>query len=219
MRILRSLTVAGLLAPLLATLFVVPGSAHAGTPEAPEAAEVTLPAPTGPYRVGGTELHLVDRDRPDPWVPDRRRELMVSVFYPAGLAPAGSSPTQRYPRAPWMLPGAAEHFDQAVSPTLGIEPGEVDWAGARTHARTGAPARGGLGGGLDGLGGRPVVLYSPGFGVPRTAGTLLVEELASRGYVVVTVDHTYEASEVEFPGGRVEVARVPDPTPDVLKPG
>jgi dienelactone hydrolase len=30
-----------------------------------------------------------------------------------------------------------------------------------------------------------------------------VQDLASRGYVVITIDHTYEASEVEFPGGRV----------------
>jgi hypothetical protein len=30
-----------------------------------------------------------------------------------------------------------------------------------------------------------------------------VQDLASRGYVVVTIDATYEASEVEFPGGRI----------------
>lgn len=47
------------------------------------------------------------------------------------------------------------------------------------------------------------VLYSPGAGEPRTWGTTLVQDLASRGYVVVTVDPTYEASEVEFPGGRI----------------
>jgi hypothetical protein len=31
----------------------------------------------------------------------------------------------------------------------------------------------------------------------------VVQDLASRGYIVITIDHTYEASEVEFPGGRV----------------
>jgi pimeloyl-ACP methyl ester carboxylesterase len=39
----------------------------------------------------------------------------------------------------------------------------------------------------------------------REQGTALVEELASHGYVVVTVSHTYDAPEVEFPGGRVEL--------------
>jgi hypothetical protein len=48
-----------------------------------------------------------------------------------------------------------------------------------------------------------VVLYSPGSGDPRTWGTVLVEELASRGYVVVTIDHTYESPGVRFPDGKV----------------
>jgi len=48
-----------------------------------------------------------------------------------------------------------------------------------------------------------VVLYSPGAGDPRTWETTAVQDLASRGYVVVTIDHTYDSSEVEFPGGRV----------------
>lgn len=50
---------------------------------------------------------------------------------------------------------------------------------------------------------------APGGGNARTLGTALVEELASRGYVVVTVDHTYEAGEVEFPDDRVAVDQRP----------
>ena len=56
---------------------------------------------------------------------------------------------------------------------------------------------------------RPVVVFSPGFGVPRGLGSIMVAELASRGYVVVTVDHTYEAVGVEFPGGRLAVQTLP----------
>ncbi|MFE9068455.1 hypothetical protein [Streptomyces violaceusniger] len=41
---------------------------------------------------------------------------------------------------------------------------------------------------------RPVVLYSPGLGATRTLGTSTAEELAGRGYVVVTMDHTHETS-------------------------
>lgn len=57
--------------------------------------------------------------------------------------------------------------------------------------------------------GHPVVLFSPGYAAMRELGTTLVEDLASRGYVVVTIDHTYEAQIVEFPGGRLEVSRQP----------
>jgi predicted dienelactone hydrolase len=36
-----------------------------------------------------------------------------------------------------------------------------------------------------------------------------VEELASQGYIVVTIDHTHDAGDVEFPGGRVETLFLP----------
>ncbi|SEG20076.1 Platelet-activating factor acetylhydrolase, isoform II [Nonomuraea solani] len=146
---------------------------------------VTLPPPAGKYPVGTVALHLVDRSRPDPWVAGRAyRELMVSVWYPARRK-AG------LPTAPYMSPLAAADFGRTLAP------GEVDWAGATTHSQEGAP--------MDRTGGRlPVVLYSPGFRVPRTFGTTVVEDLASRGYVVVSVDHTYETAQVEFPGGRLE---------------
>jgi hypothetical protein len=66
-------------------------------------------------------------------------------------------------------------------------------------------------------GGRPLVLYSPGFGSSRDGNSVLVEHLVSRGYVVATIDHTYDGGKVEFPDGRVEVPAVPPVTPDVAE--
>ena len=40
---------------------------------------------------------------------------------------------------------------------------------------------------------------------------MLAIDLASHGYIVVTISHTYEAAEVEFPDRRVELARAEDP--------
>ncbi|MEV0386429.1 lipase [Nonomuraea sp. NPDC050643] len=153
--------------------------------------QVTLPPPAGKHPVGTVALHLVDRSRPDPWVEGRAyRELMVSVWYPARRR-AG------LPTAPYMPPLAAADFGRTLAAFLGVQPGDVDWAGATTHSQEGAP--------MDRAGGRlPVVLYSSGFRAPRTIGTTVVEDLASRGYVVVSVDHTYETAQVEFPGGRLE---------------
>lgn len=150
---------------------------------------VTLPAPTGPHRIGTVPVHLVDRSRPDPWVPAvRHRELMTSVWYPAREARRGQG------LAPYMEAGAAERWD-GLTPHR-IPQGTVDWRAVRTHARLGAP--------VDLRGGRfPVVLYSPGSADPRTWSTFLVEELASRGYVVITIDHTYESPGVRFPDGTV----------------
>jgi predicted dienelactone hydrolase len=47
----------------------------------------------------------------------------------------------------------------------------------------------------------PLVVLSPGVAFPRW--TTLAEDLASRGYVVAGVDHTYEAAPITFPDGRV----------------
>ncbi|MQA98543.1 MAG: alpha/beta hydrolase, partial [Streptosporangiales bacterium] len=49
----------------------------------------------------------------------------------------------------------------------------------------------------------PLVVLSPGFGNTRKTLTALAEDLASRGYVVAGIDHTYEAFGVTFPDGRV----------------
>ncbi|MFC7304028.1 alpha/beta hydrolase family protein [Streptomyces monticola] len=148
---------------------------------------VRLPQPTGPYRIGLTSLYLVDRARPDPWdaaLPFR--EVMATVFYPARSGGGGR-------RAPQMTPGAARAFADFVPfylhPQLPKE--GVDWAATLTHAHSGAPALPGR---------RPVLIYSPGGGDSRNLGTITAEELASHGWVVVTVDHPGDASEVEFPG-------------------
>lgn len=152
---------------------------------------VKLPAPSGPYRIGTMSLRLVDRSRPDPWVASPPyRELMISVWYPA-------LSTGRHRLAAHMQPGEAERFDAVVGPGLEIPRGTVAWAATRTHALQGAPAD-------TRAGRRPVVVYSPGAGDPRTWGTVLVEELASRGCVVMTIDHTYESPGVQFPDGSVK---------------
>ncbi|QFG20522.1 lipase [Actinomadura sp. WMMB 499] len=177
--------------------------AHAGAP-----AGFTLPPPTGPRAAGTTELHLVDAGRPDPWVPGRDRELMISVWYPVQRTGHDPGRGAGHRAAPYVRPGVARAFTEVDA--LGVfEAGTVDWAGARTHAAESAPAD-------SRRGERPVVLYSPGFGVPRALGTTIAEELVSRGYVVVTMDHTGETP-VEFPGGRVEPARLPEQTPDRIK--
>ncbi|GIH03770.1 esterase [Rhizocola hellebori] len=157
---------------------------------------VPLPVPTGPHRIGAVALRLVDASRRDPWVESIPfRELMVSIWYPA-MSRHGEL-------APYMQPAAAAHYDQGLAQQLPrYAAGVVDYAATPTHARLRAPM-------LKRRGGHPVVLYSPGGGNARTTGTVLAEQLASHGYLVVTIDHTYESAEVEFPGGRLAVDRRP----------
>ncbi len=165
----------------------------------PRHARLALPTPAGPYQVGTVSLHLIDRSRRNPFAASPPyRELMAGIWYPAQHA-------ARYPLARYMLPGAAARFGSPGGhgqQLLGVPPGKVDWAAIRTGGRVGAPvARQG--------GPFPVVLFSPDLEDPRALDTTLVQDLASRGYVVVTIDHTYDASEVEFPGGRVVGSQLP----------
>ncbi|MEU6595806.1 alpha/beta hydrolase family protein [Streptomyces flaveolus] len=151
---------------------------------------IRLAGPTGPAPVGAVELHLVDRSRTEPRSDTGApRELMVTVHYPAADV-RGHAPL------PWLPSGA----ERAVKARFG---GAVDgYALPWTHSADRAPARPGR---------RPVLLYSPGYTSDRTFNTLVVEDLVSWGYVVVTVDHPYDSGEVEFPDGRVVTRPEPDP--------
>jgi dienelactone hydrolase len=130
---------------------------------------------------------------------------MVSVWYPARN-------DSRYPLAPWIPHRAGVVFlDELISslPIGGMTPTpqqrshHVPLPGVGlpiTRAREGAPVR-------PSAHGYPVVLYQPGFGDVRELGTGLVSDLASQGFVVITMDDTYEATVVEFPNGRIVTPR------------
>ncbi len=190
----RLLLTAGLLAPAVtwttSSAAAAPSRTTAGAatfaPAAPGAAvrsritptvQLRFPRPTGPFPVGTTELHLVDAEPDDPYVPGRPRELMISVWYPADPRGPSQRRTSRRCTAQRVRRGRRDRA------TAAGRHGRLD---RRPHPRrTSAPVRPGR---------RPVVVFSPGFGVPRGLASIMVAELASRGYVVVTVDHTYEAA-------------------------
>ncbi|MFC5148112.1 alpha/beta hydrolase family protein [Streptomyces aureoversilis] len=215
----RAVLAAGALAATgLLSALVPPPDAHAAQATAKAPATTTdtataatatakstpgaLPAPTGPHAVGTVTRHLVDTARKDPWRPDRGdRQVAISLFYPADR----DRPADGRGPAPHMDPSSAAHFGSARgagSFNHHVRPDAADWASTRTHARVDAPvARGSRS--------LPVVLYSAGLGDPRTWNTGLAEELASRGYVVVTVDHTYDSSEVRLANGELAESVLP----------
>ena len=139
-----------------------------------------LPLPTGPLAVGRVSYDWVDRARFDIYAgnPQVRRELVVFVWYPAG-----PQPTAEF--APYLPP--------AWTPTaefLGI-----NVAGLRSHAAPDAPV-------APDSTAYPVLLLSPS-GFPPLMLSAIAEELASHGFVVVGVNHTYETTVTAFADGRV----------------
>jgi len=145
-----------------------------------------LPEPTGRRPVGITSLWLTDTSRPDPWATGvNARELMVSLWYPA-------MPSEG-PRARYMTPGESE-LQLTSRGITAVPPGVLSTV--RTNAASDAtPA------------GRqrtlPLVVLSPGFTNSRSVLTALAEDLASHGYVVAGIDHSYESFATAFPDGRV----------------
>ncbi|MFJ5925560.1 alpha/beta hydrolase family protein [Kitasatospora sp. NPDC092948] len=175
-RLLGAALALGAAAPLATAL---PARASAST-----APRLALPAPTGPFPVGTTPLHLIDTSRPSP-VPGLgpHRELMAGVWYPA--APA----TADLPLAPWLSDGAMRAFLADVG--FPLDPALAPL----TSARLGAP--------VHRTGRRlPVVVHSHGSGSHRGDHTVMVQELASHGYVVVAIDHLGNCFS-ELPDGRV----------------
>ncbi|MGV9692798.1 alpha/beta hydrolase family protein [Streptomyces sp. NPDC003444] len=110
------------------------------------------------------------------------RALMVTLHYPAARSGGGSP-------APYATREEARLLAEQLGPGVS---GDV-LARTRTHSRADVrPAPGH----------RPLVLLSPGFSVSRWTLTALAEDLASRGYVVASVDHAYESFGISLPGGR-----------------
>ncbi|MBE1501748.1 putative dienelactone hydrolase [Amycolatopsis lexingtonensis] len=141
-----------------------------------------LPAPTGDRPVGSTSVYLKDTSRPDPWVPSvPYRELMVSLFYPAA-SPDG--PKTRYLTA-------EESAALLTGSGLDVPPDLL----TTMVTNSVADAR---------PGGRhlPLVVLSPGYTKPRATLSALAEDLASHGYAVAVIGHTYENSGQSMPGGR-----------------
>lgn len=201
MRRTRRIAASGTLAIVLSLPLVLSAASAQAAGKAPSVSaatadvHLTLPRPTGPHAIGLSALDLVDSHRQDPWVPSvGPRQLMVSVFYPA--RPGTGAP------APYMTTQEAALLLQKQVPGAGIPPGTL--SGARSWARTGArPA----------LGRFPLLVLSPGFTLPRTTLTSLAEDLASRGYVVALVNHTYEDSGTTFPDGRTLTCTICDTLP------
>lgn len=152
---------------------------------------VKLPRPGGPFAVGTTEFHFTDSSRPEMHTanPLDRRELMVRAWYPAG-ADSKSEAVPYWPDAAmlrrainkdnWPYGWLASHLD--AIPTHSFR--DAPLAQAR-------PAY-------------PVLVFSHGLSLGRaTQNTVLLEELASRGYVIFSIDHPYDGLATVFPDGRI----------------
>ncbi|WP_445401458.1 alpha/beta hydrolase family protein [Streptomyces sp. LE64] len=170
-------------AGLAGTAVAQPASASGSTAPAVPTTAPRLPEPTGKHGVGSSVLHLVDRSRTDPWVPTADgRELLVTMHYPTARSAKGAP-------ARYATVEEAKAMVDGFAP--GVPAGQV--SRMRTHGKVNAPISKGR---------YPLVVLSPGFSGSRFTQTNLAEDLASRGFVVASVDHAYESFGTSMPDGR-----------------
>jgi dienelactone hydrolase len=137
-----------------------------------------LPPPTGRFAVGRTRREWTDTTRVDPYAaePSTPRSLVTWIWYPRSAVPEAS---------------AAVYVPPAWAPAaqiLGVETAEMS-----THSVDDAPL-------AADQAEYPVVLLSPS-GYPPLLLAGIAEELASHGFVVVGVNHTYETLVTPFADG------------------
>jgi len=138
-----------------------------------------VPSPTGPYRVGTRIVDLVDATRSDPYLANgAKRELLVRFWYPSAVG-RSCQPAEYTSSGVWNY---LAKLEKVPAPEV------------RTNSCQDASVATGT---------YPVVVFTPGYTGTFTDYTFLFEDLASRGYIVASVNHTLEATAVQFPDGRL----------------
>jgi predicted dienelactone hydrolase len=147
---------------------------------------LALPAPDGPHLVGSTSLSLIDEARDNSFfdMPDEKRELYVQIWYPGALA--ADQPTPRV-RTLWeeLHRGDLDRFTVFSKYLRGVD----------THSYADIPLS-------PAQPAYPVIVFSHGLGSFAEQSTLLMEHLASHGYVVVATTHPYTSMRVVLADGR-----------------
>lgn len=159
----------------------------------------TPPAPDGPYQVGVMSQMLVDSSRQEIYSgdPTEARRLMIQVWYPVDSC-AGK------PQAYWMP--EAEQVAPAIAGFLDLPGFFLDHL---KYVRQ--PSCEGVAVSQSGQA-FPVLLFSHGWSGFRNQTSFLMHHLASHGYVVAALDHSYGALLTVFPDGKV-AALNPDALP------
>jgi predicted dienelactone hydrolase len=138
-----------------------------------------LPKPSGPYCVGTRNLYFVDNDRPETFTPDPNdhREICARVWYPAE-APTGRKPVSYAENAKERGRILTRHTP--IPSFIFYHLSLVD-----THSYRDAEV-------LKGLQRFPIVIFSHAYWGGILQNTVLMEELASHGYVAVSIGHAHE---------------------------
>ncbi|OME87779.1 Platelet-activating factor acetylhydrolase plasma/intracellular isoform II [Paenibacillus sp. FSL A5-0031] len=153
-----------------------------------------LPKLDGPEKVGTQTFHFTDQNRDEVLTEDQsdKRELMVQVWYPTEKG-NNNKREALFPKDKEMF----KKYIQTYSNSLNLPDFVFDyWKYSKTNSYDNVEI-------LPSTSPYPLVLLSHGMGTSRVLHASQAENLASHGYIVVTIDHTYSTFATIFPDGRV----------------
>ncbi len=159
---------------------------------------VTFARPSGYYPVGRVDAFWVDSTRDETFSknPGDKRSLLLTIWYPSDTVSRGTLSTY-HPNPTILGKDVFEGLPGFLMSSL---------TRAKTHSVQNAP--------FNRREGRsPVLLFSHGYGGSRVQNTFEFEELASYGYIIVSIEHSYAAAGTVFPDGR----HIPNTTQDMIK--
>lgn len=143
--------------------------------------QIELPTPLGEHRVGVRQVLLTDPARRDPHAATAR-PIQIRIWYPAD--------TVTGPTRPYMASAVAAAWRSTLPAAAGFE----------TMVTTNSENDAGLSAAQPRW---PVLLFSHGRSFPAENYQILLEQLASDGWVVVAISHPYEEAATQLPDGRV----------------
>jgi len=145
------------------------------------------------FDVSISTTSLTDSDRLDPFAADgRARSIMVSSFNPVKIC-------HHKHTKPYMPPTTANFQDDKFG-AYGLPNGSFRSLNLET-CKNGSTKQSSCS-----TRSLPLVLFSGALGTSRLLYTSMLQSIAAAGYMVVSIDHPYDADIVEFPNGTIITA-------------
>ncbi len=153
---------------------------------------LNLPKPTGPFGVGSLRYYFVDTNRLETFTSDTEdyREVAIRIWYPANKSsciisvPYIENAEARKRASPEKSPLSASFFDK-VSEVKSNSYQDAQIADQKQKY--------------------PILIFSHGYGAGMNQSTILMEELASHGYITISVGHAFETNHFIKTDGSVKV--------------
>ena len=153
-------------------------------------AKFVMPQPGGPHAVGVADFEVTDAAREERFRPGQKRRIMARVWYPAEDIAVEARLYLTEQELSYINESMSRMFPQMTQ--------------ASTEARRDVPSNSLPGAAISKTNDSfPLLLFSHGGWGHVASNTILMEHLASHGYIVVSVSHPYMSSVVIYPNGDV----------------